>query len=315
MSNVKKHRKKRSFINFGKGIAMLGSEELEKQKKKLLEAIRNVGHHNRLSDLSTSTSLKSGFLMKKNANFVGWEKRYFVVGTNSLTWYKNPGEHFPLGFISVADILSVNLFQKKGGRRFDIITDDRVLKLMDADAGGALHWSKVVGDLISNVQRNKARTKARGEREKEPSWLRTFWHVEKDSKMVDVNKNEDEFDEELIFGDPLYKVGLGNKKLLEKLLLYFNDNETILRLFLHLLIFPPRSERPEAQKVLARAPPSPRMPLTPQPRLKKTNIWIKGKRGSQDDSVLHASSASAMRTRSPRKNSDSKKALSKSKAA
>eukprot|EP00466_Bigelowiella_natans_P009481 jgi/Bigna1/79189/fgenesh1_pg.60_\ len=239
----RRHRKKKSFINFGKGIALLDKSGLEKQKKKILEAIRSVGHcHSNAESEGISTTLKAGFLMKKNANFVGWEKRYFVIGSNSLTWYKNPGENFPLGFVSVADILSVNLLPKKAGRRFDIITDDRVLKLMDTTPEGALQWSKMIGELISHVRRGGDRKRASKDRTQAPTWLKTFWHQEGKQNQPNHLGESTVTDEENVFGSELYKLGLGNQGLLKKLLTHFTNNETILRLFIHLLISPPRAE-------------------------------------------------------------------------
>ncbi|GAB5360748.1 hypothetical protein AAMO2058_000654200 [Amorphochlora amoebiformis] len=129
---------------------------------------------------------------------------------------------------------------------------------MDETPEGALTWSKVIGDIISSVKKKvDKKTMRRNEVEESPNWVKSFWHVDtqNDAHIWDIN-DEDHTgmdsrgqigrrhaeDDELVFRSALYKVGLGNQVLLEKLLTYFVDDVTILRLFVHLLISPPHKE-------------------------------------------------------------------------
>ena len=63
-----------------------------------------------LSPLSSSSlpTLHSGVLKKKSPTSLTYDKRHFTLSTHFLSYFKAPSDRFPLGYLSLAEVMSIS---------------------------------------------------------------------------------------------------------------------------------------------------------------------------------------------------------------
>jgi len=71
------------------------------------------------------SSEKKGFLTKEGEIVKSWKKRWFVLGTETLCYYKNQKEDKPLGVVRLRDITKVNASSRKNKSCLEVVTTRR----------------------------------------------------------------------------------------------------------------------------------------------------------------------------------------------
>lgn len=218
---------------------------------------------NRVSDISGGPSFLhvAGTLWKKGAR-VGWVKRYMSINTQQFTYYNKSSDSFPLGFIDTHDILVVKELDKNNGRRFDVIANSQVIKLMAPDAKEAETWVKTIRAITDSVQHKKfAKQNLRriGQRKlATPQWKKKFWDESKDGGAKDLALPElrqkhrqepahtagTELRDSKTASQGLFDVALGKPRLLKKLLTEYNNDIKILQLVIKVLLTEEHDQKP-----------------------------------------------------------------------
>jgi len=173
---------------------------------------------------------------------MGWVKRYMSITTQQFTYYSKGGDSFPLGFMDTHDILMVKRIEKNGDRRFDVIANGQVLKLMAPDAKEADVWVRSIKAIVDAVKHTKiavSKTQKVGNRRAViPKWKKEFW--KEDTEIEDY-----EGEKRIVFSrichqsgaiTSLYKSALKYPRLFKKLLTKYTDDVKMLQLIISVLL-------------------------------------------------------------------------------
>jgi GTPase SAR1 family protein len=211
---------------------------------------------------------KRGFLSKARG-MVGYHKRYFVLEDAVLTYYSSNHDQFPLGYMSIHDIVSVNWFPgKKDGRLFEVTLTHKVYTLVAESKDTACEWVSAIemsiehvknathmDDLIGGARNNNGPATPR--------------HV-RDVSVMSVEDVMDEISESAQnhFRLAFYKTALKRNEFMQKLVTECRSDAVALEFILKVLLEPPKSSNvmrsmnhlpvPSAGSSVRSAPNSPR---------------------------------------------------------
>jgi len=97
--------------------------------------------------------LKSGFLSKKGVKRRNWNKRWFVLRSTTMAYYKNSNDKTPKGVINLRDIRSVESSFRKPFC-FAINTRDREYFISANDMSEQAEWMRILNEMVSNIPVN-----------------------------------------------------------------------------------------------------------------------------------------------------------------
>lgn len=102
------------------------------------------------ADLQHETTVKAGYLYKKGEKRKTWKKRWFVLRSSRLAYYKNDKEYQLLRLIDMADVHTVTAVElKRNQNGFGIVTPKRTFYIKAADHADMLDWIA----KLNNVKR------------------------------------------------------------------------------------------------------------------------------------------------------------------
>eukprot|EP00954_Amorphochlora_amoebiformis_P010995 859081-Amorphochlora_amoeboformis.AAC.1 len=203
--------------------------------------------NNRISDLTGGASMLqvSGTLWKKGQR-LGWVKRYMSMTTKQFTYYAKEGDSFPLFFMDTHDVNTVKEIEKHAGRRFDVIANGQMLKLMAPNEQEAEMWIKSIRAIIDTVKHSKfAVTKMQhmGNRRKLqiPLWKKNFWKENVAGQEHQGYVKEAKFGQQKLSTSSgpaagLYRMALKKPRLMKKLLTKYCDDVQLLELMINVLL-------------------------------------------------------------------------------
>eukprot|EP00469_Lotharella_globosa_P007014 CAMPEP_0167784174 /NCGR_PEP_ID=MMETSP0111_2-20121227/7488_1 /TAXON_ID=91324 /ORGANISM="Lotharella globosa, Strain CCCM811" /LENGTH=1561 /DNA_ID=CAMNT_0007675211 /DNA_START=235 /DNA_END=4920 /DNA_ORIENTATION=+ len=175
------------------------------------------------------------------------------VTIHQFTYYTRGGDSFPLGFMDTHDILMVKEVEKND-RRFDLIANGQVLKLMAPDASEAEVWIKTIKAIKDAVKYSKHAIQKLGatvNRRKvaTPKWKKGFWQKEvKTEWEIDDLELSGRLSNKLskIEGaaGSLFQYASEKKlwRLMKKLLVKYDDDIKLIKLIVRVLL---NEEKPQ----------------------------------------------------------------------
>jgi len=206
---------------------------------------------NRVSDLTGGPGFLhiAGTLWKKGQR-MGYVKRYMSITTQQFTYYSKGGDSFPLGFMDTHDILLVKEVENKAGRRFDVVANGQVLKLMAPSKEEAEMWVKTIRAIVDAVKHSKFATSKlkRSDRRNMiiPQWKKNFWDEHESKELTKKMLFRDAHKLSTSFGgiSTLFKTSLERPRLLKKLLTWYDDDVKLLKLMIEILLKNENLQRP-----------------------------------------------------------------------
>ena len=112
-------------------------------------------HHNMINE----TTVKSGYLEKKGEKRKTWKKRWFVLRSSKLAYYKNEKEYQLLRFIDVGDIKTVASVElKKSVNTFGIVTPKRTFYVRASSRQEMESWIQVLNNVMTQYAQNSTMT-------------------------------------------------------------------------------------------------------------------------------------------------------------
>ncbi|TKY90179.1 hypothetical protein EX895_000177 [Sporisorium graminicola] len=112
-------------------------------------------HHNMINE----TTVKSGYLEKKGEKRKTWKKRWFVLRSSKLAYYKNEKEYQLLRFIDVGDIKTVASVElKKSVNTFGIVTPKRTFYVRASSRPEMESWIKVLNEVMTQYAQSSTMT-------------------------------------------------------------------------------------------------------------------------------------------------------------
>ena len=86
-----------------------------------------------------------GFLSKKRK--FGWLERYFILEKGVFSYYNSPHDTFPLGFVSLKEIVDIRLVpNKNSGRRFEVELYQKTMILCAETKEKSIEWVTALRD-------------------------------------------------------------------------------------------------------------------------------------------------------------------------
>ncbi|EPQ32094.1 uncharacterized protein PFL1_00291 [Pseudozyma flocculosa PF-1] len=112
--------------------------------------------HDTGNELLNETTVKSGYLAKRGEKRKTWKKRWFVLRSSKLAYYKNDKEYQLLRFIDVGDIKTVASVElKKNENTFGIVTPKRTFYVKASSRHEMEAWIAALNDVkVQYAQRN-----------------------------------------------------------------------------------------------------------------------------------------------------------------
>ena len=112
-------------------------------------------HHNMINE----STVKSGYLEKKGEKRKTWKKRWFVLRSSKLAYYKNDKEYQLLRFIDVGDIKTVASVElKKSVNTFGIVTPKRTFYVRAASRSEMESWIEVLNEVMTQYAQSSTMT-------------------------------------------------------------------------------------------------------------------------------------------------------------
>jgi len=103
-------------------------------------------------------AVKEGYLTKQGQTFKTWRKRWFLLNDFGLSYYKSPEQQFPLGYIAIEAIKSVDCPQvsKHTGKssqthNFNITTPQRTYVLTAETSTEVKEWMEAINNTKKKV--------------------------------------------------------------------------------------------------------------------------------------------------------------------
>ncbi len=112
-------------------------------------------HHNMINELT----VKSGYLEKKGEKRKTWKKRWFVLRSSKLAYYKNDKEYQLLRFIDVGDIKTVASVElKKSVNTFGIVTPKRTFYVRASSRADMESWIERLNEVMTQYAQSSTMT-------------------------------------------------------------------------------------------------------------------------------------------------------------
>lgn len=112
-------------------------------------------HHN----MFTESTVKSGYLEKKGEKRKTWKKRWWVLRSSKLAYYKNDKEYQLLRFIDVGDIKTVASVElKKSTNTFGIVTPKRTFYVRASSKADMESWIRVLNEVKTQYAQSSTMT-------------------------------------------------------------------------------------------------------------------------------------------------------------
>ncbi|EST09780.1 Pleckstrin [Kalmanozyma brasiliensis GHG001] len=112
-------------------------------------------HHNMINE----STVKSGYLEKKGEKRKTWKKRWFVLRSSKLAYYKNEKEYQLLRFIDVSDIKTVASVElKKSVNTFGIVTPKRTFYVRAASRADMESWIEKLNEIMTQYAQSSTMT-------------------------------------------------------------------------------------------------------------------------------------------------------------
>eukprot|EP00029_Vermamoeba_vermiformis_P002869 TRINITY_DN13238_c0_g1_i1.p1 TRINITY_DN13238_c0_g1~~TRINITY_DN13238_c0_g1_i1.p1 ORF type:complete len:446 (-),score=139.44 TRINITY_DN13238_c0_g1_i1:132-1469(-) len=89
-------------------------------------------------------SVKKGYLTKEGEIVKSWKKRWFVLGTETLSYYKNTKEDKPLGVVRLKDVAKVNASSRKNKSCLELVTSRRTYYFVADNNEELKQWKDTV---------------------------------------------------------------------------------------------------------------------------------------------------------------------------
>lgn len=108
------------------------------------------------SEMLNEVTVKAGYLWKKGEKRKTWKKRWFVLRSSKLCYYKNEKEYQLLRYIDMADVHSIAAIELKGrDNTFGIVTPRRAYYVKARDRAEMEEWTQALNDVKTQMsQRN-----------------------------------------------------------------------------------------------------------------------------------------------------------------
>ncbi|CBQ67548.1 related to tandem ph domain-containing protein-2 (tapp2) [Sporisorium reilianum SRZ2] len=111
--------------------------------------------HNMINE----STVKSGYLEKKGEKRKTWKKRWFVLRSSKLAYYKNEKEYQLLRFIDVGDIKTVASVElKKSINTFGIVTPKRTFYVRASSRPEMESWIRVLNEVMTQYAQSSTMT-------------------------------------------------------------------------------------------------------------------------------------------------------------
>ncbi|KAJ9476977.1 Carboxylesterase [Pseudozyma hubeiensis] len=112
-------------------------------------------HHNMINE----STVKSGYLEKKGEKRKTWKKRWWVLRSSKLAYYKNDKEYQLLRFIDVGDIKTVASVElKKSVNTFGIVTPKRTFYVRASSKADMESWIQVLNEVKTQYAQSSTMT-------------------------------------------------------------------------------------------------------------------------------------------------------------
>ncbi|KAJ1030470.1 hypothetical protein NDA16_001379 [Ustilago loliicola] len=112
-------------------------------------------HHNMINE----STVKSGYLEKKGEKRKTWKKRWFVLRSSKLAYYKNDKEYQLLRFIDVGDIKTVASVElKKSVNTFGIVTPKRTFYVRASSRAEMESWIEALNEIMTQYAQSSTMT-------------------------------------------------------------------------------------------------------------------------------------------------------------
>ncbi|CCF53871.1 uncharacterized protein UHO2_00985 [Ustilago hordei] len=112
-------------------------------------------HHNMINE----STVKSGYLEKKGEKRKTWKKRWFVLRSSKLAYYKNDKEYQLLRFIDVGDIKTVASVElKKSVNTFGIVTPKRTFYVRASSRAELESWIEALNEIMTQYAQSSTMT-------------------------------------------------------------------------------------------------------------------------------------------------------------
>ncbi|SPO20711.1 related to tandem ph domain-containing protein-2 (tapp2) [Ustilago trichophora] len=112
-------------------------------------------HHNMINE----STVKSGYLEKKGEKRKTWKKRWFVLRSSKLAYYKNDKEYQLLRFIDVGDIKTVASVElKKSVNTFGIVTPKRTFYVRASSRPEMESWIEKLNEIMTQYAQSSTMT-------------------------------------------------------------------------------------------------------------------------------------------------------------
>lgn len=112
-------------------------------------------HHNMINE----STVKSGYLEKKGEKRKTWKKRWFVLRSSKLAYYKNDKEYQLLRFIDVGDIKTVASVElKKSVNTFGIVTPKRTFYVRASSRAEMESWIEKLNEIMTQYAQSSTMT-------------------------------------------------------------------------------------------------------------------------------------------------------------
>jgi hypothetical protein len=105
------------------------------------------------AEINQHEMLLSSYLLKRNKSH-NWQKKWFVLRRNQLSYYKNSKEYKALRVINMEEILSFNEIPDNHRFHFIIVTNERIFHLKATDKETYDKWISLLGSLVNTHDDN-----------------------------------------------------------------------------------------------------------------------------------------------------------------
>lgn len=115
--------------------------------------------HEAQHNMKQETTVKSGYLEKKGEKRKAWKKRWFVLRSSKLSYYKNDKEYQLLRFIDIGDIKTVAAVEmKKSLHAFGIVTPKRTFYVRASSKVEMEAWIEALNDVKTQYAQSSTMT-------------------------------------------------------------------------------------------------------------------------------------------------------------
>jgi len=129
----------------------LASEDSDDDREPDEDGDEGKATHNRRS--SDETIIKSGYLWKKGERRKAWKKRWFVLRSGHLVYYKSSAEYQLLQLLDLGDIHTCTpVTLKKHDNAFCIVSPNRTYYLQASSQKDVQEWVKAVNEAREDLQ-------------------------------------------------------------------------------------------------------------------------------------------------------------------